>query len=140
MILGIGTDIVKPDRFVRWQQYSSERLLRVFTLQELGAATVNGVFAPEKLAVRFAAKEAFYKALSAMLVNLNKTDKAASLLTICKAVEVVTTHWGPVLTIDWEYLQKLFGCILPRVSVHCSLAHEREMVVAFVIISGAYGP
>ncbi len=136
MILGIGTDLVDPARFIRWQSYSSERLQRVFTTQELAAATVNGVLVAEKLAVRFAAKEAFYKALSAMLVTLGATQKTASLLTMCKAVEVVNKTWGvPILVIHWDSLQELFGCILPAVSVHCSLAHEREMVVAFVIIS-----
>ncbi len=139
MILGIGTDIVNPTRFVRWQHYSAERVLRVFTLQELEVSTASGKFVPEKLAVRFAAKEAFYKAFSAMLVGLEKTHKTASLLAVCKAVEVVASDWGPQLLINWEYLQELFGCILPKVYVHCSLAHEREMVVAFVIIDGAYG-
>ena len=136
MILGIGTDMVNPARFVRWQNYSSERLQRVFTQQELASATVNRMLQSEKLAVRFAAKEAFYKALSAMLLTLGQAQKTASLLTVCKAVEVVNHPWGvPTLAVDWEYLQTLFGGELPKVTVHCSLAHEREMVIAFVVIS-----
>ncbi len=140
MILGIGTDIVDPARFIHWQHYSLPRLQRVFSDGELAAAMVNGLLVPEKLAVRFAAKEAFYKALAAMLVRLGQTHKPASLLAVCKAVEVVNTTWQvPTLVVDWDYLQELFACTLPSVTVDCSLAHEKEMVVAFVIVSGVYG-
>jgi phosphopantetheine--protein transferase-like protein len=139
MILGIGTDIVAPARFIRWQHYPLSRLKRVFSDDELAAATVQGLLVSEKLAVRFAAKEAFYKALAAMLVYLGKTHKPASLLAVCKGVEVVNTTWQvPILVVDWDYLQELFACTLPLVRVDCSLAHEKEMVVAFVILSGGY--
>ena len=139
MILGIGTDIVDPARFIRWQQYSLPRLQRVFSDGELAAVTVNGLLVPEKMAVRFAAKEAFYKALSGMLVHLGKTDKPASLLAVCKAVEVFNTTWQvPTLAVDWDHLQELFACNLPLVKVDCSLAHEKTMVVAFVVISTGF--
>jgi phosphopantetheine--protein transferase-like protein len=138
MILGIGTDLVDPSRFVPWAHFTHQRLLRVFSAQEIADATVGGHLRPEKLAVRFAAKEAFYKALSASLVLLGKQARPVSLLAVCQHVHVVSGTFGvPILVVNWGYLNTLFVCTLPSMAVHCSLSHERAMAVAFVVISEA---
>ena len=136
MILGVGTDIVHVQRFVRWQSFSQQQRLRVFTAQELEACTYGDQLQPEKLAARFAAKEAFYKALCASLVTLGLTAKGQSFLALCRSIEVVAGTWHvPQLQVDWNFLNKAFGCTLPDVVVHLSIAHERQSAVAFVVIS-----
>ena len=136
MILGVGTDIVQVSRFIRWQQFSQQQRLRVFTAQELEACTQGDQLQPEKLAARFAAKEAFYKAFSASLITLGQTSKGQPLLTVCRAIEIVSTTWQvPQLQVDWNFLNEAFGCTLPDVVVHLSMAHERQSAVAFVVIS-----
>jgi holo-[acyl-carrier protein] synthase len=63
MIYGIGVDIIKIERFKKALERWGDRLCqRVFTQQELSACQNKAQ--PEKhLALRFAAKEAFLKAL-----------------------------------------------------------------------------
>lgn len=63
MIFGIGTDIVAVDRFRRFIEENNQKLLdRLFTAAELTRCTVRKD-AASCLAARFAAKEAFLKAL-----------------------------------------------------------------------------
>jgi len=136
MMLGIGTDIVAVERFVPWVDYPEHRLLRVFTPQEIiDCRDARGNLVAEKLAVRFAAKEAFYKALSLTFVNLRLSFELFSLLSVCRLISVsYGLHGVPVLVVDWEALEKLGDVKVSKCVVHVSLAHERAMALAFVII------
>ena len=136
MILGIGTDIVDVARFEKWAGYSHTRLLKIFSEQELAQCKHDNLYIPEKLAARFAAKEAFYKALSASLVTLKKTEKTFSLLSTARFVTVAYAEWGvPYIVIDWQsFAQKNNIDCLPLLSVHLSLAHEKSHALAFVVI------
>ena len=63
MILGTGLDLVSVDRFERFRQRHGLRgLQRLFTANELEYCLPRAG-AASSLAVRFAAKEAFFKAL-----------------------------------------------------------------------------
>lgn len=136
MIYGIGTDIVLIDRFNQWASYSPERLAKIFALEELKDCCINGVLIPEKLAARFAAKEAFYKALSAALVQLGLTGQTFSLLFTCPHVMITSGTWQvPVLQVNWAGLEEKIGATLPKLSVHLSLSHEKTAAIAFVVIS-----
>ena len=64
MILGIGIDSVEIKRFEPWTSYSKNRLARIFSEHEITYSLSNPKKAAERLAARFAAKEAFFKALS----------------------------------------------------------------------------
>lgn len=148
MILGVGTDIVQVDRFNSWKKYSKDQLARVFSEQELkfgilrdAAAQPSGrtgivEYNLEFLASRFAAKEAFYKALSQTLVNLKLTKNTFPFLFVCKYVEVIKPVWGvPELKVDWKVFEEKIGNKLPKLSTLISLSHEKSHVVAFVVIS-----
>jgi len=158
MILGIGTDIVQVSRFKSWQNYSEEQLLRIFSEYELKIAlrdagfagssrlrqgfvghagrTVVGVLDLQSLASRFAAKEAFFKALSTALVKLNLTQKTFSFLFACQNVEVIKGEWDvPELKVDWEIFQEKVGKKLPKLNVDLSISHEKEYAISFVVIS-----
>jgi len=123
MIFGIGTDIVRVDRFESmWARYGerfSERLLSERELPELVAHTDPARF----LAKRFAAKEAFAKAVGSGLrvpVSLRR---------------ISVTHDGlgkPVLQFD-EVL-RLHLAQLGINGHHLSVSDERDMIVAFVVL------
>lgn len=114
----IGIDIVNVDRFNTWHTYARRSLLRVFTEQEIAYCLAQAK--PEHFAVRFAAKEALYKALVSAGVIF-------PLLTVCRSAHIVHTHTGPRFILhgplpDWS----------DRIRV--TLSHERCCAIAFVLI------
>jgi phosphopantetheine--protein transferase-like protein len=144
MILGIGTDIVLVERFFRWNNYSKEQLQKIFSQQEIldcceqGTRTIKIFrYRTQSLAARFAAKEAFYKAFSSMLLSFNiMPQRKISFLLICKHIHVLVDSLGrPVFHVNWEPLIDKIGCTIPSVNVHLSLTHEKNIALAFVIIS-----
>ena len=138
LILGIGTDLVRVERFAAWAHYPSTKIERIFSAAELQDCLLqNGQYSPEKLAVRFAAKEAFYKALSAALFKLELTDSTFSLLATCKAVSVSKDNsWDlPQLVIDWSVIGQLVKKAVPQMQAQLSISHETTLAVAFVTLS-----
>lgn len=132
-ILGIGTDIVQVDRFKNWANFPKEKLLRVFSEKEFEDCCEKNL---ERLASRFAAKEAFFKALSSSLVNLKLTKKTFSFLFSCQNVEVIQDEWQvPQLNVNWESFEEKIGARLPKFQTHISISHEKNYSVAFVILS-----
>ncbi|MCR4735661.1 MAG: holo-ACP synthase [Treponema sp.] len=121
MIFGIGTDISKVSRFKSWVE-KPEMLERFFNKEEIISGK-NFNFLCEHYAARFAAKEAFSKALGTGITGFPLTDvyikNEASgkpdLLVINQAREV---------------LEKLCG----KCKIHVSLSHEKEFAIAYVII------
>jgi holo-[acyl-carrier protein] synthase len=136
MIRGIGVDIVAIQRFQRWKTFPSERLNTIFSAQEISDCRADDKsLLIDKLAARFAAKEAFYKALSAVCVSYGLTATTFSFRSICPHVEVRYGMWGvPVLQVAWERIEQLMGARVPRVDAHLSLSHERDAAVAFVVL------
>ena len=64
MIVGIGVDSTSIEETARYLNDLPEYERKTFTLAELGAAPASPARRAEWLAVRFAAKEAVFKALS----------------------------------------------------------------------------
>ncbi len=62
MIVGIGIDIIEVDRIARLAEKSPRFLERTFTLREIGYCSKKKN-KYQNFAARFAAKEAFFKAL-----------------------------------------------------------------------------
>ena len=123
MIFGIGTDIVECARMEKmWARYGkrfAERLLSGRELPELDTQVNPARF----LAKRFAAKEAFAKAVGSGLrhpVSLSR---------------ISVTHDGlgkPVLQFD-----EVLRTYLAQLGIsghHLSISDERNMVVAFVVL------
>jgi len=131
MILGIGTDIVDVARFNRWKEFPENRLQKVFSQKELFDCKLS----PEKLAVRFAAKEAFYKALSNSLITFGFTRVTFSFMFACRNISVEYTTWNvPILHINWKEFEDKIGKKLSKIKTHLSLSHERETAIAFVVL------
>ena len=124
MILGLGIDIVEVSRLEKW--LNDKKLLeRFFNKEELEYVLSKGDGAARFLAVRFAAKEAFGKALGTGLAGIELKD-----------IAVVNDKIGrPFL--------KLFGTALQALKekggadIHLSLTHEKTTAAAVVIIEGS---
>ena len=76
MVLGVGVDIVQINRFKFWIEYPKAQLSHVFSKPELDYIfSGTQELAMQRMASRFAAKEAFYKALSNTLTRFKKTEE-----------------------------------------------------------------
>ncbi|MBA3954960.1 4'-phosphopantetheinyl transferase superfamily protein, partial [Candidatus Dependentiae bacterium] len=114
----IGIDAVEIERFKHWHTYSAQQLEKIFTVQEIAYCLANSSKSAERFAVRFAAKEATYKALSS-LCNLEQ-----SFLSLARAFEVQKHNHVPILVIDWT---KIINNSLDKTSItiHCSFTHTK---------------
>ncbi|GAB4363812.1 MAG: holo-ACP synthase [Spirochaetales bacterium] len=123
MILGIGIDVIQVERIRRWGTIPG-LYERYFHPQELEMAKRNGRNAVLSLAARFAAKEAFGKALGTGLYRIQLRD-----------INVVNDpHGKPELVLEGkarEIFQQLGGK-----KVHVSLTHEEDYALAMVVLEG----
>ena len=135
-LTGTGIDIVETNRFSGRETRDKKQLLDVFSEGEIAGA--QNLRVPgrvhEFFAVRFAAKEAFYKALSSSLVKLGLTGTTFSFAFARRHVEVVKGVWDvPVLKVNWgAFAEKVEE--LPQFEVQLSLAHEKSCAVAIVVM------
>jgi holo-[acyl-carrier protein] synthase len=124
-ILGVGIDTVEISRFKHWRKnFSRKRLERIFSTDELNYCFAAEIKTAERLAVRFAAKEAFYKALCSGFAYTQP------FYTVCRYTAVKRQDSGaPYLAIDWHRLiDNELG------TVHLSLTHTKITATALVII------
>ena len=131
MILGTGIDIIDIQRFAQWHTKPQDELLRVFSKEEITYCIhKNSDLTAERFAVRFAAKEAFYKAYHAMLATVQAPNQP--LLTIQKEVSVThLTNGAPALIVNWD---KLLPEEIASPRVHVSLSHAQLQAVAMVVL------
>ena len=121
MIVGTGIDIVKNERFKKWVE--DEKILnRFFHPVEVDYVKSKKATAMEHLAARFAAKEAFVKALGTGFCGINLKD-------ICVQNEA---SGKPVLKLESTAQEKLVES--GASTVHLSISHEREYTVARVTL------
>lgn len=120
MIYGIGTDISQVGRFSKWAK-DKNLYGRFFNEKELRDFKSESAFC-QHLAVRFAAKEAFSKALG------------TGIIFDLKDVYVTNDELGkPKLNVEGkaaDILKEKFGSC----NLHISLSHEKDYAIAFVII------
>ncbi len=122
MIIGCGVDIVENRRFEKWIG-KPEMISRFFGADEIAGLDFKKNMAIESLAVRFAAKEAFGKALGIGL----KFELAD--------VQVKKNPSGkPDLVLEGS-AHKVFEENGGK-RIHLSLSHEREYSVAMVVVEG----
>jgi holo-[acyl-carrier protein] synthase len=121
VILGIGVDVVHVRRIAHWISVPGLPE-RFFHQDELAAAMSRGEGAALSLAARFAAKEAFGKAIGTGLRGLRLSD-----------IRVINNHNGrPDMRLYGTALDKfrLLGCS----TIHLSLTHERDNAIAMVVL------
>lgn len=122
MILGIGTDITKIDRFESKIQ-STSFLDKIYTKKEQDYCVAKNKEAVASFAARFAVKEAFMKALGtgyAEGVSFTETEV------------VVNEKGAPGLELSGE--TKKIASTKGVKAIHVSISHEKEYALAFVIL------
>jgi len=121
-IVGIGTDLARIERFRQLREPDDKLLLRLFTLGEREYALAKRNPAPH-LAARFAAKEAFLKALGTGLRQGLSWQQ----------VEVVRDALGcPALVLTGvaaSLMAERGACC-----THLSYSHDGEYAVATVVL------
>ena len=124
MISGIGTDIVAIERFQRFIDENNTALLhRIFTEQERAYCSARKISCAASYAARFAAKEAFMKALGTGLrEGISWHD-----------IEVTNDSLGkPELILSGRAMSLFLDQCLS--SVFLSLSHDAGMAVALVVL------
>ncbi|MFP4330579.1 MAG: holo-ACP synthase [Alkalispirochaetaceae bacterium] len=123
MIIGIGIDITEVARFRRWLE--DEALLsRYFSPQEIEDVRNKGDRQAESLAGRFAAKEAFAKAMGTGFRNMGLRD---------------LTVWSDRLgkpSIEMNGPAELLFHERGGQKVFLSISHEESHAVAMVVVEG----
>ena len=121
MIIGIGIDIVRINRIERWLD-DTKLLERFFDSEELALASSRNNAAPQTLAARFAAKEAFGKALGTGLSDITLKD----------IIILNNDNGKPVIKLKGTAEEALRKSGAQK--VHISLSHERENAIAMIIL------
>ena len=121
MITGIGIDVVHVHRMQRWHNIPG-LLERFFHPDELSEVLAKGSGADLSLAARFAAKEAFGKALGTGLAGI-----------VLKDIMVKNRHNGqPEIMVSGTASAALNKS--GAVRIHVSLTHERDNAIAMVVL------
>jgi holo-[acyl-carrier protein] synthase len=124
MITGVGIDVVHVKRMERWL-LNSKLLERYFHPEEIMSVSSRGKSVAQSLAVRFAAKEAFGKALGTGLAGITLKD-----------IVVLNKYGGkPELKLSGTAQEALDKSGADR--VHISLTHERETAIAMIVLERA---
>lgn len=123
MIFGIGCDIADVSRFEKWVS-DINMYGRFFNPNEFPSDSMRVQRKCEHLASRFAAKEAFSKALGTGVRDFSLDE-----------VWVRNTELGkPELVVEGKALEILEKMCGKDACVHVSLSHEKKYAVACVII------
>lgn len=130
MIHGIGIDTIEIDRFTHWHSFSTAQLRRIFSVEEISYCLESERLRAQRFAIRFAAREAFFKALQSGFPDLKLL-----LLPTCRALSILRNNNGlPKLIVNWDVLAKINSQIKP-LKPHLSLTHSRNLATAIVILS-----
>jgi holo-[acyl-carrier protein] synthase len=123
MILGVGIDVVHVERIRRWS--SIEGLYdRFFHHEELASALPRGEVGILSLAARFAAKEAFGKAIGSGLRHF-----------ALREIAVLNDSSGRPFMVLTGRAEEAFKELGGR-RIAMSLSHEKDNALAVVIIEG----
>lgn len=124
MIYGIGCDIVKVSRLEKWVQSEGSYIERFFHEDERLSESVSFQRKCESYAGKFAAKEAFSKALGTGISGFSLKD-----------VYVVSDSKGkPEFRVTGKALELVEELCGKNCRIHVSISHEKEYAVAYAVI------
>ena len=130
MVHSIGIDAADVERCGKFVTMPAAQLMRIFSHEEIVHCLSVPVKAAERFAARFAAKEAFYKAVHVVIA-----DKRIPFFTLCSHVAVAHLGNGaPYLQVDWEFFAS-YG-LPPSLAVHLSITHTKTTATALVLLEG----
>ena len=128
MILGIGIDSVEISRFTDWHTWNKKKLARIFSIQEIEYCISNPALSAQRFAVRFAAREALFKAISAAW-----QEHTIPFLTLCRATTIIKKR-GPIIIINWTMLEPYGINNAGHLKTNISLTHTNQTATAFLIL------
>lgn len=130
MIVGIGIDSIEIARFTSWPTYPRTRLRRIFSDEEINYCLQSKNASAERFALRFAAREAFFKAL-----NTHLGATTPRLLTVCRhmRVEHVPTG-GRSIQVDWPQLLQKNISQKATPAVLCTFTHTKTVATAIIML------
>lgn len=123
----IGIDLVEINRFKQWHVYSDCQLSKLFSKQEIIFCRAIPLKSAERFAARFAAKEAFFKALAPY------AKETPPLLAVFKSIEIVTSRSGAQFRILWEQLIHHYQLPAVHLLVQLSISHTGTTAGAVVV-------
>ena len=127
MIKGVGIDAVEIERFAEWKNKTHDQLLKVFSEPEIEYCLSNETLSAERFAVRFAAREAFYKALCMMI-----PEYAAPFSLTARLISFSHQNNGALIAHpQWSE----FGVFENIPKALCSVTHTKTAATAIVILS-----
>jgi len=143
IIQGVGIDAVEIVRFAHWHTYSDTKLSRIFSADEIAYCRACEAKSAERFAVRFASREALYKALCQTYPN-----EKFVFLQLCKHVTVTRgSHGQPNLNVNWKKLSLKAPSSSNNVTsrtlqdktsrILLSLTHTDTLAMAWVVIQAA---
>ncbi len=122
MIKGIGIDVIEIERIKEAvDKYGEKFLEKVFTPREVNYCRTRKEYKTPELAVRFAAKEAYSKAIGTGIAGFGRNNHGIKWTD----VEIVNNKLGkPHISIKGAISEK----------AHVSLSHSRDFAVASVYV------
>lgn len=124
-VMGIGIDAVEVARFKEWHTYSDKKLLRIFSADEIAYCRACHAKSTERFAVRFAAREALYKALCQAY-----PETKILFLTLCRQVSIQHNANGqPTVYVNWSNLG-----YTQNHEILLSLSHTHTNAYAWILI------
>jgi holo-[acyl-carrier protein] synthase len=127
MIAGTGIDSVEIARFAQWHTWGKKKLSRIFSESEIEYCLSNQALSAQRFAVRFAAREALFKAITAAW-----PAHTIPFFTLCHATKILKKR-APELHLSWGELEP-FPCQYHSLTLHLSLTHTNHIAMAIVII------
>lgn len=123
----IGIDLAEIDRFKHWHRYTNQRLSKLFSEREIAFCQSVPIKSAERFAARFAAKEAFFKALSPYV------KKTPALFTIFKALEVTSNASGVQLYVAWDIIHQYYQIPISGIWPILSISHTKTTACAVIV-------
>lgn len=126
-MLSIGIDAVEINRFEHWQKYKFIQLSHIFTASEIDYCLSIPAKSAERFAVRFAAKEAFYKAISSCFKLEQSTFEIFNQIEIYKDKQM-----SPVIKVNNKKLNKFL--LKKNITIKLSLTHSKTAAISVVAL------
>ena len=132
MIYGIGIDSVQIERFSDFKNIAHRQLARIFSDEEITYCLATPINSAERFAVRFAAREALWKAFST-----HTPTHSMPFFAFCKNIFITHSPNGaPKIGVHWDNLASYLPTkFTANFTTHLSLTHTRTTASAFVILS-----
>lgn len=122
MIKGVGIDLIEIARIKdAVEKYGENFLRKVYTDKEISYCCRRRIYRFPELAVRFAAKEAYSKAIGTGIKGFGRSNQGINWTD----VEIVNNSQGkPLVSLRGKVSEK----------VHVSLSHSRDYAIAEVLV------